>query len=88
MSTNKTSRWADDLPSIQFMKNTRYHRGLGMSPYEAFFGVKPRLGLANLNLDKEVTDEIWTEELGVSGNSRWPYKFLGISVFCSRVNLQ
>ena len=29
---------------------------------ESFFGMKPRLGLANLNLDKEVTDEIWTEE--------------------------
>ena len=62
MSTNKTSRWAEALPSIQFMKNTRYHRGIGMSPYEAFFGMKPRLSLANLNLDKEVTDEIWTEE--------------------------
>ena len=48
--------------SIQFMKNTRYHRRIGMSPYEAFFGMKPRLGFANLNLDKEVTDEIWTEE--------------------------
>ena len=48
--------------SIQFMKNTRYHRRIGMSPYEAFFGMKPRLGLANLNLDKEVTDQIWTEE--------------------------
>ena len=24
--------------------------------------MKPRLGLANINLDKEVTDEIWTEE--------------------------
>ena len=24
--------------------------------------MKPRLGLANLNLHKEVTDEIWTEE--------------------------
>ena len=30
MSTNKT-RWADALPSIRFMKNTRYHRGIGMS---------------------------------------------------------
>ena len=29
---------------------------------ESFFGMKPRLGLANLNLDKEVTDEIRTEE--------------------------
>ena len=29
---------------------------------ESFFGMKPRLGFANLNLDKEVTDEIWTEE--------------------------
>ena len=30
MSTNKT-RWADALPSIRFMKNTRYHKGIGMS---------------------------------------------------------
>ena len=30
MSTNKT-RWADALPSIRFMKNIRYHRGIGMS---------------------------------------------------------
>ena len=44
------------------MKNTRYHSGIGMSPYQAFFGMKPRLGLKNLNLDKEVTDDIWTEE--------------------------
>ena len=29
---------------------------------ESFFGMKLRLGFANLNLDKEVTDEIWTEE--------------------------
>ena len=28
MSTNKTSRWAEALPSIQLMKNTRYHRAL------------------------------------------------------------
>ena len=60
--TNNTSKWAEALPTIQFMKNTRHHRGIGMSPYQAFFGMKPRLGLGNLNLDKEVTDNIWTEE--------------------------
>ena len=62
MRTNNTSKWAEALPTIQFMKNTRHHRGIGMSPYQAFFGMKPRLGLGNLNLDKEVTDSIWTEE--------------------------
>ena len=44
------------------MKYTCYHRGIGMSRYEAFFGVQPRLGLANLKLDKEVTNEIWIED--------------------------
>ena len=62
MRTNKTAKWAEALPTIQWMKNTRHHRGIGQSPYQAFFGMKPRMGLANLNLDKEVTNEIWTEE--------------------------
>ena len=33
-----------------------------MTPYEAFFGMKPWMGLQNLNLDKEVTENIWYEE--------------------------
>ena len=33
-----------------------------MTPYEAFLGMKPRMGLQNINLDKEVTENIWYEE--------------------------
>ena len=49
--------WPEALDQIQFMKNTRFHRGIGMTPYEAFLGMKPRMGLQNLNIDKEVTDK-------------------------------
>ena len=55
--TNNSSKWAEALDQIQFMKNTRFHRGIGMTPYEAFLGMKPRMGLQNLNIDKEVTDK-------------------------------
>ena len=37
-----------------------------MTPYEAFFGMKPRMGLQNLNIDKEVTENIWYEEESVT----------------------
>ena len=36
--------------------------GIGRSPYEALFGTKPRNGIKNLNIEKEVTDHINTEE--------------------------
>ena len=56
--TNNSSKWAEALDQIQFMKNTRFHRGIGMTPYEAFLGMKPRMGLQNINIDKEVTENI------------------------------
>ena len=79
MSTNKTR--CSSINSVH-----EEHSLQQRNRNESFFGKKPRLGLANLNLDKEVTDEIWTEEPGVIGNSRLLYKFLGISVFCYRAN--
>ena len=59
----KQSRhWSKSLGDIQFQKNSRFHRGIGRSPYEALFGTKPRNGIKNLNIEKEVTDHIDTEE--------------------------
>ena len=48
---------------IQFQKNITHHTRLGMSPYEATFGVKPRLGLSDA-LPPGVIDDakIYTEE--------------------------
>ena len=63
--TSNSSKWAEALDQIQFMKNTRFHRGIGMTPYNFFLGMKPRIGLQNINLDKEVTENIWYEEESV-----------------------
>jgi len=38
--------WEAHLPRVQLMINSTYSRALGMSPYEALFGVKPRTPLA------------------------------------------
>ena len=35
------------MQAIQLKKNLSYHTGLGMSPYEATFGMKPRVGLSD-----------------------------------------
>ena len=35
--TNNSSKWAEALDQTQFMKNTRFHRGIGMTPYKFFF---------------------------------------------------
>uniref|UniRef100_A0ABD2VUG2 Integrase catalytic domain-containing protein n=1 Tax=Trichogramma kaykai TaxID=54128 RepID=A0ABD2VUG2_9HYME len=55
---NKSSKWTDALPFIQFMKNRAYHSGIKQSPYKAMFGFDPRVGLTSANLP---TDVIQTE---------------------------
>lgn len=40
------TQWSVGLRVIQMKKNMTYHTGLGMTPYEATFGVKPRLGVS------------------------------------------
>ena len=36
--------WAQALPIVKAMKNRRYHRGIGRSPFEAMFGRKMKMG--------------------------------------------
>jgi hypothetical protein len=59
---NQCIKWSEGLRFIQWQKNTRYHSGIGRSPYEAFYGQKPHLGLAASNLPEEVQKELVTEE--------------------------
>ena len=42
--TSNSSKWAEALDQNQFMKNTRFHWGIGMTPYKFFLGMKPRMG--------------------------------------------
>jgi hypothetical protein len=39
-SNNKTSKWAENLHRFQAMKNNRFHRGIGMTSFEALYGHK------------------------------------------------
>ena len=47
---------------VQFQKNTSAHRGIGMSPYEALFGNKAKVGLHGSQLPKELLKTLATEE--------------------------
>jgi len=44
------------------MKNRALHSGIKMSPYEALFGCKVKVGLSTSNLPKEVVDNLENEE--------------------------
>lgn len=39
------TKWSVGLRVVQFAKNNTYHSTLGMTPYEATFGIKARVGL-------------------------------------------
>ena len=36
--------WAQSFAVVKSMKNRRYHRGIGRSPFEAMFGRKMEMG--------------------------------------------
>uniref|UniRef100_A0AC34FFU7 Uncharacterized protein n=1 Tax=Panagrolaimus sp. ES5 TaxID=591445 RepID=A0AC34FFU7_9BILA len=40
MADEKTSEWASLLPRVQLAKNSRFHSGIKLSPFEAMFGRK------------------------------------------------
>ena len=44
------------------MKNSAYHFGIKMAPYEALFGVPPKVGLSTSALPKEILQVLTTEE--------------------------
>ena len=43
-------------------KYIRHHSGIGRSPYEAFYGQKPQLGVSAWNLPEEIKAIMLTEE--------------------------
>lgn len=60
MQDQKISHWSEGLCFIQLMKNQTYHSDIKMTPYEALFGTKIKVGLsekmadnAALNIDSE-----------------------------------
>lgn len=40
MHDNKSTHWTKSLPMVQAAKNSRFHSGIGRSPFEAVFGKK------------------------------------------------
>ena len=58
----KRNDWAFGLKEIQYSKNTRFHTGIGRSPFKAMFGTDPVMGVEALGLEKELTEGIETEE--------------------------
>ena len=58
-----TTKWSQGLRFVQWQKNTRFHRGIGRTPYEAMFGQKSHLGVTATNLPEDVVDDgLETEE--------------------------
>ncbi|VVC46293.1 Ribonuclease H-like domain,Integrase, catalytic core [Cinara cedri] len=50
MQDEKNRHWSQGLRFIQLMKNRAYHSGIKMSPYEALFDCKIKIGLNTSNL--------------------------------------
>ena len=59
---NNSNAWSKGLRFVQYAKNARKHSGIGVSPFEAQFGFKAQLGVDCLNLDRELLNEVKTEE--------------------------
>ena len=53
--------WVEHLKEVQYKKNTSYHSGLGMSPFQAVFNTKPPIGLSHQGIPDEVASSIVTE---------------------------
>lgn len=62
MLDNDTKQWSEGLRFIQSKKNRALHEGIRKSPYEAMFGDKQRIGLADSSLERETYESLETEE--------------------------
>ncbi|XP_043485342.1 KRAB-A domain-containing protein 2-like [Leptopilina heterotoma] len=62
MKDNKTTKWAEGLKFIQFMKNRSLHSGTKQAPYKAMFGTDPKVGLSTSKLPSDVIKKIRTED--------------------------
>ncbi len=64
LKDNQSTKWSEGLRFIQWQKNTCYHSGIGRSPYEAFYGQTPHLGLAASNLPEELQEILRDNPVG------------------------
>jgi hypothetical protein len=62
MRDNKTAAWSYGLSFVQWGVNTTYHEAIKMTPYEAVFGQKARMGLAT-KVPLEMLEKIMTGTL-------------------------
>ncbi|KAL4702592.1 hypothetical protein ACJJTC_016068 [Scirpophaga incertulas] len=62
LETNKTTKWAEGIKFIQFMKNKAHHSGISRSRYEAMFGCKAKVGLKTFLPALETMSDITSEE--------------------------
>lgn len=62
LKDNGNAHWAEALNDIQEQKNSRFHRVIKMSPYEALFGRPFRRGLESLQLPEDVLEGLVSEE--------------------------
>ncbi|XP_068208492.1 KRAB-A domain-containing protein 2-like [Palaemon carinicauda] len=54
MKDNNTTQWSNGLRFVQWQKNTRFHSGIGRTPYEAMCGEKAHLGISAVNTPEEI----------------------------------
>ncbi|KAL4131012.1 hypothetical protein QTP88_008372 [Uroleucon formosanum] len=69
MQDDKNRHWREGLRFIQLMKNRAYHSGIKMSPYEALFGCKIKIGLNTSNLPYDVIKQSQNIENEVSADT-------------------
>ncbi|XP_064098745.1 uncharacterized protein LOC135209944 [Macrobrachium nipponense] len=62
MKDNNTTQWSNGLRFDQWQKNTRFHSGIGRTPYEAMYGEKGHLGISAVNIPEEIMEGMETEE--------------------------
>ncbi|XP_068203585.1 KRAB-A domain-containing protein 2-like [Palaemon carinicauda] len=48
--------------SKKWQKNTRFHSGIGRTPYEAMYGEKAHLGISTVNIPEKIMEGMETEE--------------------------
>ncbi|KAI6648407.1 hypothetical protein LOD99_14085 [Oopsacas minuta] len=62
MRDENSTKWSEGLRFVQWKINTRLHTGIGRTPYEAVFGIRPQLGVVSTNLTIDAASILDTEE--------------------------
>lgn len=62
MTQSRSRNWGVGARLVQWAINTTFHNAIRMTPYEAVFGQKPRVGISSLPLSKELLASLHDEE--------------------------